>query len=92
MAEWFVVSFDQITEGGFKTVKVTAPNDDEAIRRAGEGFNVAFRVKENATYGRPVRGHLSDEANKARLLQKLDDLIQPYQMDGPGKTDSDKSV
>ena len=72
MAEWFVVFFDQLTDDGYKTTKVSAPTDDEAILISGNGFGVAFPVKRSAALSASVHTQAINEYSAFKMLISFD--------------------
>ena len=77
MAEWFVCSFIDLTEKGFKTVKVTAPTYDEAVKVAGPEFSIAIEIKKNAVRSAQTFVQIVDEPSLKkvlRILERTDDL------------------
>lgn len=75
MSDWFVISFKQVTSGGFKTVKVSASTEDEAVQLAGLDCSVAFPVQKGKFYERPVHIQIIDENNASRLLEIFDNFL-----------------
>ena len=59
------------TEKGFKTVKVTAPSYNEAIKEAGPDFTIAYEIKTHPARSVPLQAHIVDEFSSKRFIDLL---------------------